>query len=113
MKILLIFGMIPLIIMIFITLINVHNWGLYRKIYKELPSKKFYLNFDQIYSHKIFIEKNDGFVWYTKDKIIKLKPDVYLNSCFYYKFDLYHWYWLCKYNRWLKKNAIPNLIKNY
>lgn len=83
-------------------IVNCRNYRYYKTVYKTLPHRKFYRNFDQVYSHTAW-EIDDDFVWFTNLNTFKLCKGVYLAE-YNTLFDPYATYWLWKYRKWFKKN---------
>ena len=79
---------------------NMEKYPYYRKIYRDLPSMNFIKD-------DIHITSGD-FIWYVCDNDFALNDDIMLFDRGDYRiFNLYEWYWLCKYRRYFQL-----LIKN-
>ena len=92
--------------------INFKNYKYYRKIFKELPKKTFYINITQVYdSNKLFTE----FTWFinSNDFCLSETKDIYIHNQFFTYLDPYSFYWLVKYIRWFKKNVNLYTIDKY
>lgn len=85
------------------------------KVYKELPSKKYYLNVDQVYDMPYVssgINKNE-FIWFTDTNEFKVNDGHYLHNQIYTYLSPYHYYWLKKYQRWFKENVDLKTIEKF
>lgn len=89
------------------------DYKYYKPTYQLLNNKKFYLNNNQVYSHK-FNEKDDNFVWFINSNDFKLNESCYLyNDILIMFFDPYSFYWLIKYQKWFKDNVNISQLPNY
>jgi hypothetical protein len=91
---------------------NCNNYKFYKRVYRTLSSRTFYLNISQVYSCR-WDEKQDNFVWFVYSNEFQLNRNCYLHNAMYTKFDPYSYYWLKKYQRWFKKNVNINNLENY
>jgi len=104
-----------LTILIFIgisTSVLMKNFGLYKKVYRTLKNKTFYLDKTQVYSHS-FKDTDDGFVWFVEEKSFRLEPNVFLHNDFITYFSPYSLYWLVKYKKWMKNNIDLKTINKF
>lgn len=91
---------------------NVNEYRHYKRVYKQLPYRKFYRNFGHVYCHA-YNEKDNGFVWFCDENSFCLDGKVYLHNNLVTFLDPFSFYWLCKYQRWFRKNVIVNQLPNY
>lgn len=85
---------------------NFTKWKYYKKVYKELPNKKFILwlsnggfSSKESDSTKKFFRFTNGY---------ELQKGVYLNRNLITFFDPYSLYWLLKFDRYFKYNPVTN-----
>lgn len=98
---------ITFVVMIFsaqLVLFTNYKPSIIKKVYKELPSKNFYLNGNQVYTFKSDQPDDHGFVWFMENNSFKLKDGCYLHNNIPTYFSPYHFYWLKKYQKWAKMN---------
>ena len=94
------------------TAVLANDFKSYKKVYDSLPSKKFYRNGSQVYSHK-WNEEYDGFVWFIDDNGFYLDNGTLLNNSPITYLSPYSLYWLIKYRRWFAENIDINKLENY
>lgn len=107
--------LIVLVIMILsscLTLFTEGNQRDFARVYKDLPNRKFYLNFTQVYSHNCN-EKDDEFVWFIETGSFKISERNCLHNMSVTYFSPFHLYWLIKYNRWFKKYVDIKTIEKF
>lgn len=87
-------------------MVNFHKWKYYKKVYDDLPNKKFILwesadgnNFssDEPYRKRFFS---------LKSKSYQLTERIYLHKDVMTYFDPYSLYWLLKFDRYFKYNPV-------
>lgn len=85
---------------------NFTKWKYYKKVYKELPNKKFILwlsnggfSSKESDSTKKFFRFTNGY---------ELQKGVYLHRNLITYFDPYSLYWLLKFDRYFKYNPVTN-----
>ena len=105
-----VFSVISIVPWISSMLVLMYTYKDYRKVYKTLKDRTFYVrktNFG------IWVEDKQGFIWFVEDNDFCLgnkKRYIHEFSCTY--MDPYTFYWLCKYQRWFKKNIDINKLSN-
>lgn len=93
------------------------NWKYYKKIYKKLPSQKWYkfqYNSSEItiYNSK-FNNQNHNEIIIFNDGSIKLRYNIYFHNEFYTYLDPYSLYWYLKYKKWIKNNININNLEDW
>jgi hypothetical protein len=85
---------------------NFHKWKYYKKVYEDLPNKKFIIwesadgnsfSSDEPYEKRFFS---------LKGKSYQLTERIYLNRDIMTYFDPYSLYWLLKFDRYFKYNPV-------
>lgn len=79
------------------------RWKYYKSEYEKLASYTFKKVRDQVWA-----EENWHFVYFTEVGTIGTQR-MWLHNAFYTYFDPYSLYWLIKFNRYMKRNVLPNL----
>lgn len=79
------------------------GWKYYKSEYEKLASYTFKKVRDQVWA-----EENWHFVYFTEVGTIGTQR-MWLHNAFYTYFDPYSLYWLIKFNRYMKRNVLPNL----
>lgn len=89
---------------------NFTKWKYYKKVYDELPNKKFYL-WESADGNTI-TEDDKGHVpgkfYRLRSGSYELQKGVYLHNNFITYFDPYSLYWLLKFDRYFKYNPVTN-----
>ena len=89
---------------------NFNKWKYYKKVYDELPNKKFYL-WESVDGNTI-TEDDKGHVpgkfYRWRNGHYELQKGVYLNRNLITFFDPYSLYWLLKFDRYFKYNPVTN-----
>ena len=88
---------------------NFTKWKYYKRVYKELPNKKFTLWTSD--GNGFSSEESDPtkkFFRFTNGKAYQLQQSVYLNRNFITYFDPYSLYWLWKFDRYFKYNPVTD-----
>lgn len=80
-----------------------HQWKHYRVEYSKLPHYSFRRMGNQVWTNE-----ESRFVYFLDDGGIRL-TNVYIHNAIFTYFDPYSFYWLIKFNRYMKKNVIPYL----
>lgn len=88
------------------------KWKYYKKIYKELPTYKFYRYDDIIYNYKFEI-KEDGFSYCTYSNSFKLFKNIYLHNNEVTKNCPYSKYWHKKYTKWFIENIDIKTLESW
>jgi len=87
-------------------MVNFHKWKYYKKIYDDLPNKKFIIwesadgnsfSSDEPYEKRFFS---------LKSKSYQLTERIYLHKDVMTYFDPYSLYWLLKFDRYFKYNPV-------
>ena len=87
-------------------MVNFHKWKYYKKIYDDLPNKKFIIwesadgnsfSSDEPYEKRFFS---------LKSKSYQLTERIYLHRDIMTYFDPYSLYWLLKFDRYFKYNPV-------
>ena len=87
-------------------MVNFHKWKYYKKVYDDLPNKKFIIwesadgnsfSSDEPYKERFFSLRNGSY---------ELLERVYLNRDIMTYFDPYSLYWLLKFDRYFKYNPV-------
>ena len=89
---------------------NITKWKYYKKVYDELPNKKFYL-WESADGNTITEDENlhiPGKFYRWKNRHYELQKGVYLHRNFITFFDPYSLYWLLKFDRYFKYNPVTN-----
>ena len=89
---------------------NFTKWKYYKRVYKELPNKKFYL-WESVDGNTITEDENihvPGKFYRWKNRHYELQKGVYLHRNFITYFDPYSLYWLWKFDRYFKYNPVTN-----
>ena len=85
---------------------NFHKWKYYKKVYDDLPNKKFIIwestdgnsfSSDEPYEKRFFS---------LKSKSYQLTERIYLHKDVMTYFDPYSLYWLLKFDRYFKNNPV-------
>ena len=87
---------------------NFHKWKYYKKIYDDLPNKKFYL-WESVDGNTITEDENlyiTGKFYRWRNGHYELQKGVYLNRNLITYFDPYSLYWLLKYDKYFKYNPV-------
>jgi len=111
---LIVYGSILLIFVLsaVFTLFSCGHQSDFKRVYKDLPNRKFYLKHTQIYSHN-YAEDDDGFVWFINLGSFKVSKYVYLHNNFITYLSPFHLYWFKKYTNWFKKNVKIENVNEY
>jgi lipopolysaccharide export LptBFGC system permease protein LptF len=101
--------LLGLLMMVFIFIVSSiltlgHQWEYYTIEYNKLAHYSFRRFEDQVWANE-----NNDFVYFFDDGTIRLTTNVYIYNAFFTYFDPYSFYWLIKFNRYMKKNVIPYL----
>jgi len=87
-------------------MVNFHKWKYYKKVYDDLPNKKFIIwesadgnsfSSDEPYEKRFFS---------LKSKSYQLTERIYLHRDIMTYFDPYSLYWLLKFDRYFKYNPV-------
>ena len=87
-------------------MVNFHKWKYYKKVYDDLPNKKFIIwesvdgnsfSSDEPYEERFFS---------LKSKSYQLTERIYLHKDIMTYFDPYSLYWLLKFDRYFKYNPV-------
>ena len=87
-------------------MVNFHKWKYYKKVYDDLPNKKFIIwesadgnsfSSDEPYEKRFFS---------LKSKSYQLTERIYLHKDVMTYFDPYSLYWLLKFDRYFKYNPV-------
>lgn len=87
-------------------MVNFHKWKYYKKVYEDLPNKKFIIwesadgnsfSSDEPYEKRFFS---------LKSKSYQLTERIYLHKDVMTYFDPYSLYWLLKFDRYFKYNPV-------
>jgi hypothetical protein len=88
---------------------NFTKWKYYKRVYKELPNKKFTSWASD--GNGFSSEESDPtkkFFRFTNGTAYQLQQGVYLNRNFITYFDPYSLYWLWKFDRYFKYNPVTD-----
>ena len=89
---------------------NFNKWKYYKKVYDELPNKKFYL-WESADGNTITEDENlhiPGKFYRWRNGHYELQKGIYLNRNLITFFDPYSLYWLLKFDRYFKYNPVTN-----
>jgi hypothetical protein len=92
---------------------NFNKWKYYKKVYKELPNKKFYL-WESADGNTITEDENlhiPGKFYRWRNGHYELQKGIYLNRNLITFFDPYSLYWLLKFDRYFKYNPVTDTDK--
>ncbi len=92
---------------------NFNKWKYYKKVYDELPNKKFYL-WESADGNTITEDENlhiPGKFYRWRNGHYELDKGVYLNRNLITFFDPYSLYWLLKFDRYFKYNPVTDTDK--
>ena len=87
-------------------IVNFHKWKYYKKVYEDLPNKKFILwesadgnslSSDEPYEKRFYRYRGGSY---------QLLERIYLNRDIVTYFDPYSLYWLLKFDRYFKYNPV-------
>ncbi len=87
-------------------MVNFHKWKYYKKIYDDLPNKKFIIwesadgnsfSSDEPHEERFFSRRNGSY---------ELSEKIYLHKDVMTYFDPYSLYWLLKFDRYFKYNPV-------
>ena len=87
---------------------NFNKWKYYKKVYDDLPNKKFYL-WESVDGNTITEDENlyiTGKFYRWKNRQYELQKGVYLERNLITYFDPYSLYWLLKFDRYFKYNPV-------
>ena len=88
---------------------NFTKWKYYKRVYKELPNKKFTLwGSDGNGFSSQESDPTKKFFRFTNGTAYQLQQGVYLNRNFITYFDPYSLYWLWKFDRYFKYNPVTD-----
>ena len=92
-------------------MVNFHKWKYYKKVYDDLPNKKFILwesadgnslSSDEPYEKRFYRRRGGSY---------QLSERIYLNRDIMTYFDPYSLYWLLKFDRYFKYNPVTDTDK--
>lgn len=92
---------------------NFNKWKYYKKVYDDLPNKKFYL-WESADGNTITEDENfhiPGKFCRLRSGHYELQKNVYLNRNLITFFDPYSLYWLLKFDRYFKYNPVTDTDK--
>ena len=92
---------------------NFNKWKYYKKVYDDLPNKKFYL-WESADGNTITEDENlhlPGKFYRWRNVHYELQKGVYLNRNLITFFDPYSLYWLLKFDRYFKFNPVTDTDK--